>query len=394
MDKVISADGTPIAFERLGAGRPVVVVGGASCDRTVTRPFAERLADRYSVINYDRRGRGDSGDTAPYAVEREVEDLAALIAEAGGVAAVYGHSSGAGLALHAAASGLPVTRLVLHEPPYHADGERERRTSREYAERLDAILAQGRRDDALALFVSYTGVPPEAIARMRTEPWWAGRVAAAPTLAYDSAVMGDVSRGGTAPDELLGAVSAPTLVLVGGASPDWMIDTGRRLADALPAGEHRILPGEGHVVDPDLLVPVLAEFLGPRHRQPYGGIMFENTRAFSGFSVDDIPTARQFYGETLGLRVSEQHGMLTLHLAGDRDTLVYPKPDHAPATFTVLNFPVDDIDAAVDQLAARGIRFERYDGMVDEKGISRKMGPPIAWFRDPAGNILSVLQQD
>lgn len=124
-----------------------------------------------------------------------------------------------------------------------------------------------------------------------------------------------------------------------------------------------------------------------------GGIMFENTRAFSGFSVDDIPKAKRFYGETLGLRVSEEHGMLTLHIAGDRDTLVYPKPDHAPAAFTILNFPVDDIDAAVDQLAARGIRFEMYDGMVDEKGISRQMGPPIAWFKDPAGNILSVLQQ-
>jgi predicted enzyme related to lactoylglutathione lyase len=121
--------------------------------------------------------------------------------------------------------------------------------------------------------------------------------------------------------------------------------------------------------------------------------MFENTRAFSGFSVDDIPKAKQFYGETLGLRVSEEHGMLTLHIAGDRDTLVYPKPDHTPAAFTILNFPVNDIDAAVDQLAARGIRFEMYDGMVDEKGISRKMGPPIAWFKDPAGNILSVLQQ-
>jgi catechol 2,3-dioxygenase-like lactoylglutathione lyase family enzyme len=121
--------------------------------------------------------------------------------------------------------------------------------------------------------------------------------------------------------------------------------------------------------------------------------MFEHTRAFSGFSVDDIPEARRFYGETLGLRVSQEHGMLTLHLAGDRDTLIYPKPDHTPATFTILNFPVEDIDSAVDRLAARGIRFETYDG-VDEKGVFRKRGPAIAWFKDPAGNILSVLQQD
>jgi catechol 2,3-dioxygenase-like lactoylglutathione lyase family enzyme len=123
--------------------------------------------------------------------------------------------------------------------------------------------------------------------------------------------------------------------------------------------------------------------------------MFENTKAFSGFSVDDIPQARQFYGETLGLRVSEANGLLTLHLAGDRDTLIYPKDQHVPATFTVLNFPVDDIDRAVGELAQRGVQFERYDGMdQDERGIMRSGGPLIAWFTDPAGNILSVLQQD
>jgi catechol 2,3-dioxygenase-like lactoylglutathione lyase family enzyme len=120
--------------------------------------------------------------------------------------------------------------------------------------------------------------------------------------------------------------------------------------------------------------------------------MFENTKAFSGFAVDDIPAAKKFYSETLGLRVSEDNGMLQLQLAGDRDTLVYPKEDHEPATYTILNFPVQDIDAAVDALVARGVTFERYDG-VDEKGIFRKGGPLIAWFRDPAGNVLSVLEQ-
>jgi catechol 2,3-dioxygenase-like lactoylglutathione lyase family enzyme len=119
--------------------------------------------------------------------------------------------------------------------------------------------------------------------------------------------------------------------------------------------------------------------------------MFENTKAFSGFSVDDIPKAKQFYGETLGLRVTEENGMLTLHIAGDRDTLVYPKEDHTPATFTILNFPVDDIDSAVAELGARGVRFEMYD-WVDENGINRMGGPAIAWFKDPAGNVLSVLQ--
>jgi catechol 2,3-dioxygenase-like lactoylglutathione lyase family enzyme len=119
----------------------------------------------------------------------------------------------------------------------------------------------------------------------------------------------------------------------------------------------------------------------------------QHTKAYSGFSVDDIPKAKQFYSETLGLRVSEEHGMLTLHIAGDRDTLIYPKPDHTPATFTILNFPVDDVEAAVDQLAARGVQFETFDG-VDQKGIFRQRGPAIAWFKDPAGNILSVLQGD
>ena len=122
--------------------------------------------------------------------------------------------------------------------------------------------------------------------------------------------------------------------------------------------------------------------------------MFENTRAFSGFAVDDLAAARQFYGDTLGLKTSEQYGLLTLHLAGGRDTLVYPKPDHEPATYTILNFAVDDIDAAVDELTSRGVRMERYEGLgQDEKGINRAGGPYIAWFKDPAGNILAVLQE-
>jgi catechol 2,3-dioxygenase-like lactoylglutathione lyase family enzyme len=120
--------------------------------------------------------------------------------------------------------------------------------------------------------------------------------------------------------------------------------------------------------------------------------MFENTKAFSGFSVDDLPAAKRFYGETLGLKVTEEHGMLTLGIGGERGTLVYPKGNqHVPATFTILNFPVDDIDKAVDELVERGVEFETYEGL-DEKGISRNTGPAIAWFKDPAGNILSVLQ--
>ena len=123
--------------------------------------------------------------------------------------------------------------------------------------------------------------------------------------------------------------------------------------------------------------------------------MFENVKALSGFAVDDLPKAREFYGETLGLRMSEEHGLLRLHIAGGSDIVVYPKADHTPATFTILNFPVDDIETAVDQLAERGVGFERYEAMAadtDDRGIFRGGGPYIAWFKDPAGNILSVLQ--
>ncbi|MFC5927182.1 VOC family protein [Micromonospora vulcania] len=125
--------------------------------------------------------------------------------------------------------------------------------------------------------------------------------------------------------------------------------------------------------------------------------MFTDTKAFSGFSVDDTARAERFYGETLGLRVTRDDamgGLLTLHIAGDRPVLVYPKADHSPATYTVLNFPVDDIDGAVDELTARGVHFARYDGMPqDDRGVMRGQGPAIAWFTDPAGNILSVLEQ-
>jgi len=260
MNKVSSPDGTPIAFDRLGDGQPVIVVGGAMCDRALTGPTAKELAKRFTVINYDRRGRGDSGDTAPYAVERELEDLGALIAEAGGRASVYGHSSGAALALHAAVAGPPIAKLVLHEPAYVPDAEEERRTSRKYAESIKVILSEGHRGEAVKLFFATVGMPQEMVDEMRQTPRWAELEAMAPTLAYDSEVMGDRSTGGTVPTDLVGRVTTESLVLVGGASPAWMIDIGRQIADVLPNGRHRILVGQEHVVTPEVLVPVLAEF--------------------------------------------------------------------------------------------------------------------------------------
>jgi pimeloyl-ACP methyl ester carboxylesterase len=259
---VTSADGTRIAFERLGDGPPLIVIGGATCDRVKMRSIAERLAQDFSVINYDRRGRGDSGDTKPYAVEREVEDLAALIDYAGGRASLYGHSSGAGLALHAGAHGLPIDRLILHEPPYSPDREEERREAREYAKQLQAILSEGRHGDAVELFFTVVGMPPEMVAEMRrNDPGWPTLEALAPTLAYDSEVMGDLSRGGSLPTDLAGRVAAQTLVIVGGASPDWMIETARRVADAVQQGNLEVLDGQEHVVPPDILAPVVKEFL-------------------------------------------------------------------------------------------------------------------------------------
>ena len=173
---------------------------------------------------------------------------------------MYAHSSGAGLALHAAAR-LPISRLVVHEPPYTPDGaEEERRIAREIGERHRALLAQNRRGDAVELVMTTAGMPQEMVAEMRQTPRWAELEAMAPTIVYDSEIMGDISTGGTVPTGLLGRVTTESLVLVGGASPEWMIAVGRQVADALPNGGHRILNGQEHVVPPEVLVPVLAGF--------------------------------------------------------------------------------------------------------------------------------------
>jgi pimeloyl-ACP methyl ester carboxylesterase len=261
MDTVTSRDGTTIAFDRLGDGPPVILVCGAMCDRALMRPTAEELAKRFTVFNYDRRGRGDSRDTTPYAVEREIEDIGALVAEAGGAASVYGHSSGAGLVLHAAAHELSIDKIVLHDPPYTPDGDEEaRRISREYGEHLKATLSRGRRGDAVELFMKLVGMPQEMIEGMRRTPRWAGLEAMAPTLAYDSEVMDDIGTDGTIPVEQASKVTVPALVLTGGADYPWMIDVGRRLAEAMPNGQHRVLGGHEHTVPPEVLVPMLAEF--------------------------------------------------------------------------------------------------------------------------------------
>ena len=257
MDTVTSADGTRITFDRLGAGSPLILIGGALCDRTSTRPLADTLAANLEVINSDRRGRGDSGDTAPYAVEREIEDLAALIAAAGGKAAVYGHSSGAGLALRAAATGLPVTKLVLHEPPFAPDNDAGRRGAAELATKVNDLIADGQRADAVAHFLTTAGMPPEMAAAMAADP----RVRRiAHTLGYEFAVMGNAT-GGAVPTEEVARVTAETLVICGGASPDFFAEASLRIATGLPHGYHTVLGGQTHVVAPEVLTPVLVRFL-------------------------------------------------------------------------------------------------------------------------------------
>ena len=255
---VSSPDGTKIAYDRLGDGPPVVLVSGLFCHRPMTQPLAERLARDFTVIHYDRRGRGESGDTPPYAVEREVEDLAALIDRIGGAAAVYGHSSGAGLALEAAAGGVPITALVLHEPPYGADDDDEKAQARRLADDIRTAVAEDRRADAVRLFLTASGMPPEMAGQVAGDP---GMQAVAPTMPYDFDVMGHTSRGGVIPGDLVRTVDIPTLVLAGTASPEFFRDTATRLAELLPQGRYTLLEGQDHGAPADVVAPVVAEFL-------------------------------------------------------------------------------------------------------------------------------------
>ncbi|MEV6282150.1 alpha/beta fold hydrolase [Kribbella sp. NPDC051770] len=258
MDKVTSADGTPIAYDKLGAGPAVVLVCGGSVDRMSNAPLAALLAEHFTVYNYDRRGRGDSGDAPEYAVEREFEDLGAVIAAAGGTAYVYGTSSGAALALLATASGLPVGRLVLWEPPYILDGTRPRPLANT-ADIYRDFVAAGRRDKAAEYFMAeVVGLPEEFVAMAKASPWWPAQEAIAHTLAYDATVMGDYSL----PVDALAKVGVPTRVLTGGASWQWMVDGNLAVVAGLVDGSHRTLDGQEHNVDPAVMAGALKEFFG------------------------------------------------------------------------------------------------------------------------------------
>ncbi|MET4923550.1 alpha/beta hydrolase [Streptomyces sp. PSRA5] len=256
MGRAKSGDGTLIAYRRTGGdGPPVIMVGGAFSTAEAEAPLAALLAPRFSVITYDRRGRGRSGDTAPYAVDREVEDIAALLTEVGGSASLYGMSSGAALALEAAATGLPITQLAVYEPPYDA-GPADVTENAAYTARLDDLLSRGQRDKAVELFLSVVGVPPDVLAEMRRAAMWQSMTTLAHTLAYDNAVMGP----GPVPTERLARITARVMVVDGGASPPPMRVAARAVADALPRGRHRTLTGQVHEVAPHVLAPVLEEY--------------------------------------------------------------------------------------------------------------------------------------
>lgn len=256
--QVRSADGTPIAYERSGDGPPIILVGGALTSALRSFPsfagLAAALSLAFTVYTYDRRGRGDSGDHQPYAVDREIDDIEALIAEAGGAAGVHGLSSGAVLALAASVRGAVITRLALFEPPVPAA-----RPDLVSAAKRDELIAAGRRGEAVELFIaSSVGLSPEAIAGMRQTPEWPRLEAVAHTLAYDRAITGDPPLW----SERARSVRVPVLVLDSDASPGHLRAAARTAAAALPTARHRTIAGGVHDAPAETLAPVLAQFFG------------------------------------------------------------------------------------------------------------------------------------
>ena len=253
---VTSRDGTDIAIDRAGEGPPIILVSGGSTDRWANAGLAAQLASSETVLNYDRRGRGDSGDTPPYAVEREIEDIAAVLEAAGGRAALYGTSSGAALALLAAAQLPGITKLVLWEPPYFVHPEQA--PPRDHVETYDRFLAAGDRAGAVEYFMTQiVRMPAEFAEFAKTQPWWAGQLKIAHTLPYDGRVMGDYSL----PEAAAKAIKVPTLILTGGASFPFFPETAQALVALIPDARHEVLADMEHNVDPAVLGPAMQAFL-------------------------------------------------------------------------------------------------------------------------------------
>jgi pimeloyl-ACP methyl ester carboxylesterase len=259
---VVSADGTRIAFQRQGSGPALILVDGAMCFRGQgpNDALAELLASRFTVFTYDRRGRGESGDTAPYTVDREIDDLRALAKEAGGSVYLYGISSGGALALEAANAGLPVRRLALYELPFVVDRSR-RIIPDDYESTMDAHIAAGRRGPAVSLFMRVgIGLPAFVVGMMRLMPAWPKLKAVAHTLPYDTSFTAPLQRGKALPADRWTNVHVPVAVIAGSKSPAWMQTAMRALAGVLPGATHTTLPGQTHLVKADALAPVLREF--------------------------------------------------------------------------------------------------------------------------------------
>jgi pimeloyl-ACP methyl ester carboxylesterase len=255
MQTVTSRDGTRIAYVRAGRGTPIVIATGVFNDHTTGAELADLLAVDHTVITYDRRGRGESGDTLPYDIDREIEDLAALIDELGGTAAVFGFSSGAVLGLRAAADGVPITRLALYEPPFedpeHRPADRPRR--------LAELIADGRPGEAVALFqTDHIGLPPDMVARIQQSPMWTGLLAYAPSMVYDATITTTLAM----PTAEMLAVDTPTLVISGAETWPMLREAATRLANDLPSARHHEVPGGAmHTIPPKETAEVVHAFL-------------------------------------------------------------------------------------------------------------------------------------
>lgn len=256
MPHVTSKDATRLAYGKQGAGPPLVVVMGALGyrDFSFSKQMEAELAKRFTVYGYDRRGRGESSDTLPYAVAREVEDLAAVVAAAGGRPYVVGLSSGAALALEAAASGVPMAGLAAYEPPYMV-GDPKDRPDADFREKLEAFVARGERSEAVAYFMRTVGVPGFAVAIMKLFPFWKGMKSVAHTLPYDAAVMD----GFVLPESRLASIRVPTLALAGGKTTPTLKAAVAAVARTVPGAKHIEIPKQNHGVKPHALAPVLAE---------------------------------------------------------------------------------------------------------------------------------------
>lgn len=259
MKIVTSKDGTKIAYDKLGKGPAVILVDGALEYRVFDGmgKLADLLAQEFTVFRYDRRGRGESTDTYPYAVEREIEDIEAIINEADGFAFVYGISSGASLAMEAAIKlGEKIKKLALYEPPYNDDDE-ARQSTKEYNRELKELLDAGLPGDALGLFMMLTGMSSEQVDKMHQHPLWPLWEAVAPTLAYDATVMGEDS---SVPLKKAASVIMPALIMDGEKSYPFMHNTAIKLANTMQNAQHRTLKGQTHDVAPEVIYPVLKEF--------------------------------------------------------------------------------------------------------------------------------------